>query len=128
MNLIVSDYINNPRKFFSTARKENMGGKNSDKSTISITNALWGGGKAIGHPEVKDRMFGVADYKLKGKEKVNLKLSCLSNKPTYEGIDSQNIIELAESMGWVKETGRSGIKIYHLTLDEITALAESVKD
>lgn len=104
-----------------------MEDKNSSQ-TIQITNALWGGGKAIGHPEVTDRMFGVAGHRLKGRPRVNLRLSCLRNNPVYEGIDTEKLVALSESKGWVNSPRGSGVKIYHLTIDELAVLATDVRE
>lgn len=96
------------------------------KNSYKIPYLLWGGGKAIGRPDIKERLVGVADYKLKTSPKVNLSLTGLRNKPTYSGVNTRAFLDYSEAHGLVNKRGRSSI--YYIELNKLAQIADAVKE
>jgi hypothetical protein len=94
--------------------------------TYKIPYLLWGGGKSIGRPEIKERLVGVADYKLKTSPKINLQLTGLRNKPTYKKVDTGSFLSLSRAQNL--HNNQKGRDIYYLTLNELTGISEEVEE
>jgi hypothetical protein len=94
--------------------------------TYKIPYLLWGGGKAIGHPEIKERLVGIADYKLKSAPKLNIQLTGLRNNPTYKNVDARLFLRHSEARG-LKNKQR-GCRTYYVTVSKLAELAEEVEE
>lgn len=94
--------------------------------TYKIPYLLYGGGAAIGRPEIKERMVGIADYKLKSAPKLNIQLTGLRNNPTYKNVDARRFLDYSKARG-LKNKQR-GCRTYYATISKLAELAEQVEE
>jgi hypothetical protein len=96
------------------------------QNTYKIPFLLWGGGKSIGRPEIKERLVGVADYKLKASPKINLQLTGLRNKPIYKRVDTEAFLSRSIAQGLHNK--HKGRDIYYLPLEELATISKEVRE
>jgi hypothetical protein len=96
------------------------------QNTYKIPFLLWGGGKSIGRPEIKGRLLGVIDYKLRGSPRIDLEVTALRNNPTYEGVDTEAFLSRSIAQGLHNK--HKGRDIYYLPLEELATISKEVRE